>query len=232
MFLKCIAVDDEPLALDILKTYIARLPVLQLIQTFDDAVLAVDFLKQNPVDLLLVDIHMPDLSGLDLVRSLDVMPLIIFTTAHKNYAFEGFELNAVDYLLKPIDFERFAKAIAKTVDYHQYKTRSSGESAEYLYVYSEYRQVRLNLSEIEYIESLEDYIRIHLSGQKPVVTLMTLKKVLEKLPEQQFKRIHRSFVVAIDRVNSIHNRKAILDSGKELPISDSYTGFIQEWKER
>ncbi|MDJ1503459.1 LytTR family DNA-binding domain-containing protein [Xanthocytophaga agilis] len=230
MFLKCIAVDDEPLALDILKTYIARLPVLQLVQTFDDAVLAVDFLKQNPMDLLLVDIHMPDLSGLDLVRSLDVMPLIIFTTAHKNYAFEGFELNAVDYLLKPIDFERFSKAIAKAVDYHQYKTRSSGESAEYLYVYSEYRQVRVNLSDIEYIESLEDYIRIHLSEQKPVVTLMTLKKVLEKLPEQQFKRIHRSFVVAIDRVNSIHNRKAILDSGKELPISDSYTEFIQEWK--
>ncbi|MDJ1484262.1 LytTR family DNA-binding domain-containing protein [Cytophagaceae bacterium YF14B1] len=232
MFLKCIAVDDEPLALDIIKTYIARLPVLQLIQTFDDAVLAVDFLKQNPVDLLLVDIHMPDLSGLDLVRSLDVMPLIIFTTAHKNYAFEGFELNAVDYLLKPIDFERFSKSIAKAVDYHQYKNRVSVESAEYLYVYSEYRQVWVNLSEIEYIESLEDYIRIHLSGQKPVVTLMTLKKVLEKLPEQQFKRIHRSFVVAIDRVNSIHNRKAILDSGKELPISDSYTGFIQEWKER
>ncbi|MDJ1473037.1 LytR/AlgR family response regulator transcription factor [Xanthocytophaga flava] len=232
MFLKCIAVDDEPLALDILKTYIARLPVLQLIQTFDDAVLAVDFLKQNPVDLLLVDIHMPDLSGLDLVRSLDIMPLIIFTTAHKNYAFEGFELNAVDYLLKPIDFGRFAKAISKAVDYHQYKTRSSGESAEYLYVYSEYRQVRINLNEIEYVESLEDYIRIHLSGLKPVVTLMTLKKVLEKLPEQQFKRIHRSFVVAIDRVTSIHNRKAILDSGKELPISDSYTGFIQEWKER
>lgn len=232
MLLKCIAVDDEPLALDILKTYIARLPVLQLVQTFDDAVLAVDFLKQNPVDLLLVDINMPDLSGLDLVRSLDVMPLIIFTTAHKNYAFEGFELNAVDYLLKPIDFDRFSKAIIKVADYYQYKTRASGESAEYLYVYSEYRQVRINLNEIEYIESLEDYIRIHLNGQKPVVTLMTLKKVLEKLPEQQFKRIHRSFVVASNRVNSIHNRKAILNSGKELPISDSYAGFIQEWKER
>lgn len=232
--LKCIAIDDEPLALDIIKMYVAKLPAIQLIQTFDDALLAVDFFKKTPapIDILLVDINMPDISGLDLVRSLDPMPLIIFTTAHKNYAFEGFELNAVDYLLKPIDFERFSKAISKAVEFYQYKNKPFAEPPDYLYVYSEYRQIRINLAEIEYIESLEDYIRIHINGSKPVLTLMPLKKVMEKLPDDQFKRIHRSFIVSVHKIKSILNRKAQLISGKELPISDSYASFIQEWKKQ
>ncbi|QHT70479.1 response regulator transcription factor [Rhodocytophaga rosea] len=229
MTLRVIAIDDEPLALEVIKTYVARFPSLQLVQTFDDALFAAEFLKQSPVDLLFVDIQMPDISGLDLVRSLPDKPIIIFTTAHKKFAFEGFELEALDYLLKPIDFERFSRAVHKAIDYYQYKHAPSTQTPESLFVHAEYKLVKINLAEVEYIESLEDYIRFHLAGAKPIMTLMPLKKVLDKLPPDQFKRIHRSYVVRIDQVKSILNRKVTLISGKELPISDSYSNFIKEW---
>lgn len=230
MPLKCIAIDDEPPALVLLKEYISRTPALQLVQGFDDAIAGGEFLRNNPVDLLFIDINMPDISGLDLVRSLEQRPMIIFTTAHKKFAIDGFELDAIDYLLKPISFERFSKAVSKAVEYADYKTRSIVSEAEALFVYSEYRMVKVPLAEIEYIESLEDYIRIHLTGSKPIMTLMTMKKVLEKLPDSKFRRIHRSYIVAISKVKSILNRKATLLSSAELPISDSYLDFIDEWK--
>jgi two-component system, LytTR family, response regulator len=230
MPLKCIAIDDEPLALELVKDYVAKTPGLQLIQTFDDAISGGEFLRSNPVDLLLVDINMPDITGIDLVRSLQEKPMIIFTTAHKKFAIEGFELDAIDYLLKPISFERFSRAVAKAIEYHQYRKLAKEETAENLFVYSEYRMVKINLRDIEYIESLEDYIKIYLVNAKPVLTLMTLKGVLEKLPGDKFKRIHRSYIVSVDKVSSILNRKAKLISSAELPISDSYSGFIDEWK--
>jgi DNA-binding LytR/AlgR family response regulator len=175
---------------------------------------------------------MPDISGLDLVRSLPVKPVIIFTTAYRDFALEGFELEALDYLLKPIAFDRFAKAVRRALDDLDQKSRPIQEPAAYLYVYSEYRQVKIDTRDIEYIESLEDYIRIHLQDAKPVMTLMPLKKVLEKLPGHLFKRIHRSYIVPMGKVRAIHNRKVQLSSGKELPISDSYTDFIREWQNR
>ncbi|SRR5258706_4791097 len=232
MPLKCIAIDDEPPALDLVKEYVAKSPGLQLIQTFNDAISGGEFLRTNPVDLLFIDINMPDITGLDLVRSLQEKPMIIFTTAHKKFAHEGFELDAIDYLLKPISFERFSKAVAKAIEYSQYKQQVKNEAGENLFVYAEYRMVKINLRDIEYIESLEDYIKIHLVNSKPVLTLMTLKGVLEKLPVAKFKRIHRSYIVAIDKVGSIQNRKAKLLSSVELPISDTYAGFIDEWKKQ
>jgi two-component system, LytTR family, response regulator len=232
MPLKCIAIDDEPLALDLIKEYVAKTPGLQLIQTFDDAISGGEFLRSNPVDLLFVDINMPDVTGIDLVRSLQEKPMIIFTTAHKKFALEGFELDAIDYLLKPISFERFSRAVTKAMEYHQYKKQAKTETNESLFVYSEYRMLKINLREIEFIESLEDYIKIHLTNSKPVLTLMTLKGVLEKLPADKFKRIHRSYIVAVDKVSSVQNRKAKLISSAELPISDSYSGFIDEWKKQ
>jgi two-component system, LytTR family, response regulator len=229
MMLKAVAIDDEPLALDLIRAYAGKIPSLQLIQTFEDAIAGAEFIRQHPVDLLFVDINMPDINGLDLVRSLKEPPLLIFTTAHKKFAHEGFELNAIDYLLKPVSFERFARAVEKAVEYYSFRKKTV--ATDNLFVYSEYRMIRIPLDEIEYIESLEDYIRIHLFGQKPVLTLMTLKAVLEKLPAVLFKRIHRSYIVAVQQVQSIQNRKAALRSGVELPISDSYAGFINEWKQ-
>ncbi|MES2274889.1 MAG: LytTR family DNA-binding domain-containing protein [Bacteroidota bacterium] len=228
--LKCIAIDDEPLALELMRKYIAKFPQLQLIQCFEDAVSGAEFLARNPVDLLFVDINMPDITGIDLVRSLESKPMVIFTTAHKAFAFEGFELEALDYLLKPIDITRFGKAVEKAVEFQQYKQLQGNNSQqESLYVYSEYRMVKINLNDIEYIESMEDYIKIHTStSPKPVLTLMPLKKVLEKLPADQFQRVHRSFVVAVGKIKSIQNRKIQL-ANAELPISDSYSAFAKDW---
>ncbi|HPG10258.1 MAG TPA: LytTR family DNA-binding domain-containing protein [Chitinophagaceae bacterium] len=230
MNIRCIAIDDEPPALELIQEYLSRFSSLQLIETFDDAISGGEFLRKNPVDLLFIDINMPDITGIDLVRSLEEKPMIIFTTAHKKFAFEGFELDAIDYLVKPISFERFSKAVNKALEYFEYKKKTDPGIQENLFVYSEYRMVKVALSSIEYIESMEDYIRIHIQNEKPVMTLMTMKKVLEKLPEDNFRRIHRSYIVAIDKVKSILNRKVKLASGVELPISDTYLDFIDDWK--
>ena len=229
MQLKCIAIDDEPPALNLIKEYASQIPDLQLLHTFDDAISAAEFIRNSQVDLVFIDINMPDISGLDLVRSLHSRPMIIFTTAYKKFAFEGFELDAIDYLLKPISFERFNKAVIKAIEYCQYKRNPAPEEEKHLFVYSEYRMVKINLQDIEYIESLEDYIRIYTLNAPPLLTLMPLKKVLEKLPADKFKRIHRSYIISTDKVKSVKNRKVTLQSSAELPISDSYTSFIKEW---
>ena len=232
MQITCIAIDDEPLALDLIKEYAGNFPELKMVQTFDDAISGAEFLRNNDVDLLFIDINMPDVTGIELVRSLEKKPLTIFTTAYKNFAFEGFELEAIDYLLKPIDFERFKKAVNRAIEFFQYRQGTKQEAQQSLFVRSEYRMIKIDLSEIEYIEGLEDYIRIHLSDKKPVLTLMTLKTVLEKLPAGKFKRIHRSYIIPVDKVQSILNRKVQLASGTELPISNNYLSFIDEWMKK
>ena len=224
------AIDDEPLALELIKEYISAFPQLQLAQTFNDVIAGGEFLRNNSIDLLFIDINMPDISGIDLVRSLKNKPAIIFTTAYKNFALEGFELDAVDYLLKPISKERFERGVNKAIEYISYKRAKANQQEEAIFVYSEYKLIKIPLDEIEYIESMEDYIRIHLSGSKPIMCLMPLKKILEKLPSHQFKRIHRSYIVPVKKVKAIQNKKVLLANNAELPVSDSYSEFITEWK--
>lgn len=230
MALRCVAVDDEPLALRIITQYVSRFPALELVETFEDSIAASEYLKSSPCDILFVDINMPDITGIDLVRSLDPKPVVIFTTAYRNFAFEGFELDALGYLLKPIQFERFSKAVRKAMEYLESKQVPKEEADDSLYVHSEYRLVKIPLRDIEYIESLEDYIRIHRQGDRPVMTLMTMKKVLEKLPEDRFRRIHRSYIIPIQQIQAIVHRKVKLLSGRELPISDTYSSFIDDLK--
>ncbi len=229
MELKCIAIDDEPLALEVIKKHIADFPQLKLLHTFEDAISAAEYLRNNTIDLLFIDIDMPDITGIELVRSLKEKPMVIFTTAHKAFAYEGFELEALDYLLKPIDLKRFSAGVNKAVDYAKYKATGQSEMDGSLYVHSEYRMIKIELKEIEYIESMQDYIKIYLSNiEKPVLTLMSLKGVLEKLPQTEFARIHRSYAVAIKKIKSIHNHKAKLKT-IELPIGNNYSDFIQSW---
>lgn len=229
--LKCVAIDDEPLALALIKTYIEATEGLQLVQVFEDAIAAIEYLSKYPVDLLFLDVNMPDITGLELYNSLAVRPMVIFTTAYKNFAFEGFELNAIDYLLKPIDYIRFKKAAKKAIDFHAYKNQKQLDTSnDHLFVYSEYKLIKIEINEILYLESLEDYVKIHLSNGKMIMTLTTLKKVIDKLPADRFKRIHRSYVVSVKAVQSVANRKAHLVNDIVLPISDSYTSFIEEWK--
>lgn len=227
--LKCIAIDDEPLALKLVQGYVSRIPGIELIATFDDAVSGAEFLRNNKIDILFLDVNMPDISGVDLARSLENKPFIIFTTAYKKFAYDGFELEAVDYLLKPIEFSRFSKAVQKAIALNQQKSAVKTPEAEFLFVRSEYRMLKIDVDTIEYIEGLEDYIKIHIVNAKPVLTLMTMKSVLEKLPASKFKRIHRSYIIATGKVVSILNKKVKLASSKELPVSDSYIEFINEW---
>jgi two-component system LytT family response regulator len=228
MALKCVAIDDEPLALQLMKAYIEKTPALQLVQVFEDAISAAEFLRKHPVDLLFIDIQMPDINGLDLVRSLENKPMIIFTTAHRKFAFEGFELQAIDYLLKPVAFDRFTKAVAKAEEYFKFKNSGPGND-EYLYVYSEYKLLKIDLNDIEFIESLEDYIRIHITDDKPVLSLMPLKRVLQKLPPDKFKRVHRSYIVSVNKIKGVNNKRIML-AAAEVPVSDSYLDVVRQLK--
>jgi len=170
---------------------------------------------------------MPDITGIDLVRSLQQKPLVIFTTAHKQFAIEGFELDAVDYLLKPINFDRFTRAVHKAIDYYKYKNTLSQEENDSLFVHSEYKLVKIPLNDIEYIESLEDYIKIHIAGAKPVLTLLSMKKVLEKLPADKFQRIHRSYIVSIQKIDFIQD--GIISIGKStIPVAETYRSILNK----
>ncbi|MBE7171379.1 MAG: response regulator transcription factor [Williamsia sp.] len=229
MEIKCIAIDDEPLALQLIREYIKRFPAFKLLHTFDDAIAGAEYLRNHAVDLLFIDINMPDITGLELVKSLQTKPAIIFTTAYKKFAIDGFDLNALDYLLKPISFERFEKAAEKVLDYLEFRDVQKKTQEQALFVRAEYQLVKINLHEIEYIESFEDYIKIHRTDEKPVMTLMTLKNMLEKLPPDQFQRVHRSYVVSLSKIRSIVNRKIRLTAA-EIPISDSYADFISKWR--
>lgn len=227
--LKCIAIDDEPLALEILKKYIGEFPALQLLGVFEDAITAAEYLKLHKVDLLFIDINMPDVTGIDLVRSLETRPMVIFTTAYKNFAFEGFELEAVDYLLKPIDFRRFEAAVQKALSFEKIRSEEKPVNGDSIFVHSEYRVIKIMLRDIEYIESMQDYVKIYLTGsEKPVLTLSPLKNMIEKLPSGAFIRIHRSFVVAADKIRSVHNRKVQVGSA-QLPVGNHFADSIRNW---
>lgn len=230
MQLKCVLIDDEPLALDVLKQYMAKFPQLQLVQSFSDVIAAEAFLAEHPIDLLFIDINMPDKKGTDVVRDLVHKPLVIFTTAYKNYAAEGFELDAIDYLVKPISLERFARAVQKAIDYSALK-KPAAMTDDNLFVRSEYQLVKINFADILYIESVEDYLKIYTTTGRPVMTLMTMKAVLDKLPTNGFARIHRSYIVSLAKIKSIVNRKVTLVNGAELPVSSSYVDVVKAWRQ-
>jgi two-component system LytT family response regulator len=228
MLLTCIAIDDEPLALKLIKEYVSKIPALQLLETFEDGISAIDYLNKHKVNILFVDINMPDITGIELVRSLDEKPMVIFTTAYKKFAYEGFELDAIDYLLKPIDFTRFNKAAQKAIDYYAYKNAKSATESACVFVRSEYKMLKVMFDDIEYVEGLEDYVKIHIKNQKPILTLATLKTFIEKLPSENFLRIHRSYVIPIDEVVSVYNKKVLLKSRIELPIGITYSDIINK----
>ncbi len=232
MVFKCVAVNDELPALELIKNYAAKIPSLQLLHTFNDAVSAGEYLRNTSIDLLLVDINMPDINGIDLVSSLQNKPLVIFTKAYKKFAYDGFELDAVDYLLKPIDFERFKRGINKAMEMLKNKALPKAQEQDNLFVRSEYKMVKIELNEIEYIEGLEDYVRINISNSKPVLTLMTMKTFIEKLPADKFLRIHRSYIIPLSKIVSVINKKVLLLSGKTLPVSDTYTASLNNWINR
>lgn len=230
--MSCIAVDDEPLALDILENYISQVPNLDLKGTFTDAISAWGFLQKNSVDLVFLDVQMPDITGTQLARSLKKrQPMIIFTTAYSKYAVEGFNLDAVDYLLKPFDFNRFLESVNRAAGYKSTQERSTvTEQDSAIFVKSDYQNVRINTRDIIYIEGLDDYIRIHVENGKSIYTLMSLKSILDKLDkicENDFIRIHRSYIVSVKKIKRIYNQMVLVND-KELPIGKSYTDEVKK----
>jgi len=230
MKLTCIAIDDEPLALEVIKKYAYKNELLLLQQTFDNVIEAEKYLQEHAVDLLFADIDMPDKSGIELIASLAVKPLVIFTTAHKKFALQAFELEAVDYLLKPIQPERFNKAVEKAVVIT--KGISKNDSNDSFLVYAEYKLVQIKFKSILYIESMQDYIKIHLENEKPVMTLQTLKKALDILPADKFQQVHRSYIIALDKIKSIQQKNIELLNGTVLPVGNNHAAFIKAYKEK
>lgn len=223
--MKCVAIDDEPLALQLVKNYIEHSGQLELLATFTDTTKAREYLENNPVDLLFVDIQMPDETGLQFVNSLEVKPIVIFTTAFSQYAVEGFNLDAVDYLVKPFEYERFLKAITKANELYEYRLNKEVNEG-YLFVKYNYQWNKIFFKDIELIEALDDYIKIY-TGTKPMLIHMSMKIVMEKLPAQKFIRVHRSYIAPVNKISS-WNKNAITVAGKNIPVSYTYQKQLQD----
>src|ERR1700676_2246544 len=204
--MKCIAVDDEPLALALLQDNIHQIPTLELVASCSTAMEALVVLNKQEVDLIFLDIQMPGLTGLQLLQSLSVRPMVILITAYEKYALEGFNLDVIDYLVKPVPFERFLKACNKAIDFYRLKKNTPAEMhpwPEYFFVNAEYGLVKIVFSEISLIEGLKDYLKIHLLETKPLIIRMSLKSIEEKLPSGKFFRIHKSYIVAVAHITAI-----------------------------
>lgn len=217
--IKAIAIDDEPLPLEILEGYCNEIDFLKLEKTFTQTSEAKKHLQKFPVDLLFLDIHMPSISGIDFYKELEQNVMVIFTTAHSQYALDGFNLNAVDYLLKPYSFERFMVAINKANDFYSF-LHNKTQKSNHIFIRSEYSLVKIPVEDILYIEGLADYMKIHLPEGKPVITRMTMKSILEKLPPD-FKRVHRSYIIPMARIEGVRN-KTISLAGIQIPVGSSY----------
>jgi DNA-binding LytR/AlgR family response regulator len=222
--MKCIAVDDEPLALALLQDNIRQVPTLELVASCSTAMEALVVLNQQEVDLVFLDIQMPGLTGLQLLQSLSVRPMVILISAYEKYALEGFNLDVIDYLVKPVPFERFLKACNKAIDFYRLKKNVQTEthlSPEYFFVNAEYGLVKIVFSEIRLIEGLKDYLKIHLLETKPLIIRMSMKSIEEKLPSGKFFRIHKSYIVAVAHITAIR-RSSVFLGEMELPLSDMY----------
>lgn len=223
--IKAIAVDDEPPALNVIRNFCSKIPFLTLEKTFTRPSEAEKYIRKFPVDLILLDIQMPSVSGIDFYKSITQNLMVIFTTAYSEYAVEGFNCSAVDYLLKPYTFERFMKAAQKAEDYFNYLHQNDQAAGSYIFVRADYSLVKIKISEIIFIQGLDDYVKIHLTEDRVIVARMTLKSLHEKLPAREFVRVHRSFIVSLSKVDKIRNKNVII--GKiEIPVGLSYEEVI------
>lgn len=235
--IKCIIVDDEPLAVAQLEKYVERVPFLVNVGSCSSAAEAMEILSTGNVDAMFVDINMPDIDGVQLVRSLTHPPMVVFTTAYSEYAIEGFKLDAVDYLLKPIAFEDFLKASNKLNRFFSMNNnsqpvveQSEGVCHDCLYVKSDYRMLRVPISSIKYIESMSEYVRIFVEDSpKPIVSLLSMKKIEENLPTGDFMRVHRSYLINLNKVKEVSKMRLVYDGGVYVPIGEMYKDAFFEY---
>jgi DNA-binding LytR/AlgR family response regulator len=225
--MNCIAIDDEPLALDIISEFCSKITHVELTGTFTNPFDAIKLLNCKEIDLIFLDIHMPQISGLEFLKLLYNPPLVIFTTAYKEHAFQGFENDAVDFLIKPFSFDRFIKSVNKAIQLIKLKNQPDivkedrlRISSRFLMVKVEYSTIRVNLDDILYIEGLKDYVKIY-SGGKPILTKTTMKNIIDKLPSDRFFRVHKSYIVAVDKIKMIENSRIIIDN-QHIPIGELF----------
>ncbi len=245
--IRCLAIDDEPLALQQIVAYIGKVPFLELAAQCQSAIEARRFLEQNVVDAIFCDINMPDLNGMDFVKSLTVPPLIVFTTAYAEYAVEGFKVNAVDYLLKPFgmqDFQRAALRLKERLEAkaekaepaHTTDTSAADHTSHHapaeddtIFLKTEYRIVKVSISDIRYVEAMSEYLKVYLENEpKPIVTLLSMKKIEEHLPDY-FMRIHRSYIINLKKIQEVNKNRVIMDSDTNLPVGDMYKEAFQKY---
>ena len=233
--IRCLAIDDEPLALQQLVSYISKVPFLELAAQCQSALEARAFLENDTVDAIFCDINMPDLNGMDFVKSLTVPPLVVFTTAYSEYAVDGFRVNAVDYLLKPFglqDFQRAANRLRErcesTPPPSPLRTITSPED-DVLFLKTDYRIVKVSIHDIRYIEGMSEYLKVWLEGEpKPIITLLSMKKMEERLPDY-FMRIHRSYIINLTKIKEVNKSRVIMDADTYLPIGDLYKEAFQAY---
>ena len=242
--IRCIAIDDEPLALTQLVGYIEKVPFLELVKACNSALEALDLLSTESVDLIFADINMPDLNGVDFVRSLVNKPLVIFTTAYSEYAVEGFRVDALDYLLKPFSYNDFLKSANKAR--HQYEliqksnqkpqiikeTTTSETEDNSLFIKADYKMIRLDMNKIIYMESQNEYVRIYLEDQKPVMTLLSMKSLEERLPADWFMRIHRSYIINLKKIGAVANNRVIFGKDIYIPVGNQYKENFNAYLEK
>ena len=244
--IRCLAIDDEPLALQQIVAYIGKVPFLELAAQCQSALEARQFLEQDTVDAIFCDINMPDLNGMDFIKSLTVPPLVVFTTAYSEYAVEGFRVNAVDYLLKPFglqDFQRAANRLKERLtpsplsphpsaispQTSSLSPQTSSLKDDTIFLKTEYRIVKVNISDIRYVEAMSEYLKVYLQGEaKPIVTLLSMKKMEERLPDN-FMRIHRSYIVNLSKIQEVNKNRVIMDADTYLPIGDMYKETFQQY---
>lgn len=225
--MNCIAIDDEPLALDVISEFCSKISYLNLIGTYTNPFDAVQLLNSDKVDLIFLDIQMPQITGLEFLKSLYKPPMVIFTTAFVEYASQGFEYDAIDYLIKPFAFDRFTRSVNKAFQLmklkrpqDKMKDEKSGISYGFLMVKVEYSTIRVDIDDILYIEGLKDYVKIY-SGGKPLITKTTMKNIVEKLPPDRFIRVHKSYIVSIDKIDMIENSRIVIGN-QRIPIGESF----------
>ena len=233
--IRCLAIDDEPLALQQLVAYINKVPFLELATQCQSALEARKFLESDTVDAIFCDINMPDLNGMDFVKSLVSPPLIVFTTAYSEYAVEGFKVNAVDYLLKPFGLQDFQRAANRVLERWEMKSPSSfhvplsSPKEETLYLKTDYRVVKVTVDDIRYIEGMSEYLKVWVEGEaKPIITLLAMKKLEERLPAH-FMRIHRSYIVNLNKIQEVNKNRVILDAQTNLPVGELYKEAFQNY---
>lgn len=232
--IRCLAIDDEPLALQQLTAYIKKIPFLELVDSCQSAHDALTVMNQEVIDAIFVDINMPDLNGMDFVKSLPVPPLVVFTTAYSEYAVEGFKVDAVDYLLKPfglIDFQRAANKVKARYDQQNTAVIAQDEE-DTLFLKTDYKVIRIDVKDIRYVQSMSEYLKIFLEGRaKPVIVLLSMKKMEERLPENQFMRIHRGYIINLKKIQEVNKNRVIMDEETYLPIGDNYKEAFNSYLE-